>query len=214
MDKVTYFNNKVVCDLIERRPGGMMALVDEQCTFGTSTATKLMTALRTQHGDHRHFTPPKSEHDTRFEVKHYAGVVQYDSAQFLDKNRDTLFNELVSLMNGSSRTLAAELFPLRTTAERSKRPPTACMQFKTQVTSLMQALHGSNAHYVRCLKPNESKRPGEYDRERMEQQIVFMGLPENVRIAQAGYAYRETFVGFLWRYKMICNETWPAAERH
>ena len=208
---VEYFNNKVVCELIEKRPGGMMALVDEQCAIGQSTPVGLMTALRTQHGDHRHFVPPKSQHSTAFVIAHYAGDVEYDCALFVDKNRDTLFNELVEAMERSTNALGAQLFDdKRSDAQKTKRPPTSSQQFKKQVSALMADLHGCNAHYVRCLKPNESKKPGDYDMERMKDQIVFMGLIENVRIAQAGYSYRETFAGFLWRYKMVCKETWPA----
>ena len=32
---------------------------------------------------------------------------------------------------------------------------------------------------------------------------------ENVRVRRAGYAYRQIYAQFLYRYKMLCPKTWP-----
>lgn len=35
-------------------------------------------------------------------------------------------------------------------------------------------------------------------------------LLENVRVRRAGYAYRQVYAQFLYRYKMLCAKTWPS----
>lgn len=64
-------------------------------------------------------------------------------------------------------------------------------------------------HYVRCIKPNESKRALEFDESRVKHQVRYLGLKENVRVRRAGFAYRRQFDKFLWRYAILTAETWP-----
>jgi myosin heavy subunit len=67
-----------------------------------------------------------------------------------------------------------------------KRAPTVGQQFKEQVALLMETLQATDPHFIRCLKPNEQKQPDLWDEARMEQQVIFNGIPENIRIAQSG----------------------------
>ena len=38
---------------------------------------------------------------------------------------------------------------------------------------------------------------------------LFFSLLENVRVRRAGYAYRQLYEIFLYRYKMLSPTTWP-----
>lgn len=38
---------------------------------------------------------------------------------------------------------------------------------------------------------------------------IFFSLMENVRVKRAGYAFRQKYEQFLYRYKMLCADTWP-----
>jgi len=44
-EQVKYFNNKVVCDLIEKRPKGIMAYLDEECLIPQVAALRLAFLL-------------------------------------------------------------------------------------------------------------------------------------------------------------------------
>ena len=63
---------------------------------------------------------------------------------------------------------------------------------------------------VRCVKPNDEKRAGVYDVERVNHQAQYLGLLENVKVRRAGFAFRQTFEQFVRRYKMLCPQTWPS----
>jgi myosin-1 len=206
---VEFFNNKVVCDLIENR-SGLLGVLDEQCAYNESTPERLIfnfNKLKTN----VHYIPAKRlESTTSFSIKHYAGVVQYDVTDFIEKNRDTFWNDLLLLMQTSENPLLAKLFEdNRSDADKRKRPPTTSMQFKKQVSALVTSLSSCRQHYVRCIKPNEQKKQGLVEDAVVQRQVIFGGITEQVKVAQSGFANRFTFKYFCWRYKMLNDQTWP-----
>ena len=91
-----------------------------------------------------------------------------------------------------------------------KRNPSMGAQFKKQVVHLMATLNATQPHFIRCLKPNEEKKADVWDEKRMTEQVVFNGIPENIKIAQGGFVWRVEFGPFIGRYKMLSPRTWPA----
>jgi myosin-1 len=73
----------------------------------------------------------------------------------------------------------------------------------------MDKLLACEPHYIRCIKSNDDKRSGYIDEQRVRHQVRYLGLLENVRVRRAGFAYRQTYDRFIWRYKMLSKETWP-----
>jgi myosin-1 len=213
-EPVKYFDNKPICDLVEKKPIGLISLLDEACMVGKSTDFTFLENLNIQFGKHPHFqsyltSQDRSIPDTSFRLKHYAGDVTYDVQNFLDKNKDTLFSDLIAAMQGSSEKLLLELFPPVTANDAKKRPETAGSQFRTAMNTLITTLLSCNPHYVRCIKPNDTKKPGTTDEQRIRHQVRYLGLLENVRVRRAGFANRQTYERFYARYKMLCKETWP-----
>ena len=56
-----------------------------------------------------------------------------------------------------------------------------------------------------CIKPNDLKRPGarHFDDARVQHQVRYLGLCENVRVRRAGFAFRQPADLFVRRYKML-----------
>lgn len=61
-------------------------------------------------------------------------------------------------------------------------------------------------HYIRCIKPNETKRPRDWEENRVKHQVEYLGLRENIRVRRAGYAYRRPFSKFLQRSEVKQDE--------
>jgi myosin heavy subunit len=161
---------------------------------------------------------------------HYAGQVEYDASAFISSNRDELNEELVTMMLTSNVPLFEDLLVPEPEPEpetnrpgsvrsrqvgqgfggSKKRAPTMAQQFKKQVLHLMDTLNATEPHFIRCLKPNEEKKSNLWDEKRMHEQIVFNGIPENVRIAQAGFVWRLSWENFISRYKLLSPRTWPS----
>lgn len=210
-ETVEYFDNQIVCDLIESvKPPGIFPLMDEQCTMSDFSVDKLLNRLHSQFSSHKHYTKPTITSPV-FRVIHYAGTVEYDVTNFMEANADTMYNDIYDGMRQSKLEFVQELFRdvRRSETERFKRPPSTSLQFRQQVNALIKQLNKSNPHYVRCIKPNEEKKPLLIENDTFRHQIRYLGLVENLRVRRAGYCYRETYPKFLQRFKMLTKETWP-----
>ncbi|EDL84190.1 myosin IE, isoform CRA_b [Rattus norvegicus] len=78
-----------------------------------------------------------------------------------------------------------------------------------QANDLVSTLMKCTPHYIRCIKPNETKKPKDWEESRVKHQVEYLGLKENIRVRRAGYAYRRVFQKFLQRYAILTKATWP-----
>ncbi|KAN0021662.1 hypothetical protein ACTFIU_003806 [Dictyostelium citrinum] len=212
---IEYFNNKPICELIEKKPIGLISLLDEACLIAKSTDQTFLDSICKQFEKNPHFqsygvSKDRSIGDTCFRLKHYAGDVTYDVRGFLDKNKDTLFGDLISSMQSSSDPLVQGLFPPTRPEDSKKRPETAGSQFRNAMNALITTLLACSPHYVRCIKSNDNKQAGVIDEDRVRHQVRYLGLLENVRVRRAGFAGRIEYTRFYNRYKMLCKKTWPS----
>ncbi|WAR02585.1 MYO1C-like protein [Mya arenaria] len=221
-EPVEYFNNKIICDLIEAKPIGIMSVLDEECLRpGDTTDATFLSKLGETIGKHPHFISHSvADNATRktiardeFRMLHYAGDVTYNIKGFLDKNNDLLFRDLKEAMVETTNAITSQCF---TKAEliSKKRPETAATQFKTSLAQLMDILMSKEPSYVRCIKPNDYKRAGQFDEKIVLHQVKYLGLMENLRVHRAGFAYRRPYEVFLKRYKSLCPATWPSYRGH
>uniref|UniRef100_A0A7N6FBU3 Unconventional myosin-Ib n=1 Tax=Anabas testudineus TaxID=64144 RepID=A0A7N6FBU3_ANATE len=218
---IEYFNNAIICDLIENNKNGILAMLDEECLRpGTVTDETFLDKLNTVCAEHQHFESRLSKNSkfltdhslphSCFRIQHYAGKVLYRTEGFVDKNNDLLYRDLSQAMYKANHCLIKQLFPEGNPAKVNlKRPPTAGFQFKASVGTLMRNLQTKNPNYIRCIKPNDKKAPHIFTESLVCHQVRYLGLMENVRVRRAGYAFRQTYEPCLERYKMLCKRTWP-----
>uniref|UniRef100_A0A7M4EXH8 Myosin IB n=1 Tax=Crocodylus porosus TaxID=8502 RepID=A0A7M4EXH8_CROPO len=218
---IEYFNNAIICDLIENNQTGILAMLDEECLRpGTVTDDTFLEKLNQICATHQHFESRMSKcsrflNDTSlphccFRIQHYAGKVMYQVEGFVDKNNDLLYRDLSQAMWKANHSLIKDLFPEGNPAKINlKRPPTAGSQFKASVATLMKNLQTKNPNYIRCIKPNDKKAAHIFNDALVCHQVRYLGLLENVRVRRAGYAFRQPYEPCLERYKMLCKQTWP-----
>ncbi|KAM8858318.1 unconventional myosin-Ib isoform 5-T5 [Synchiropus picturatus] len=218
---IEYFNNAIICDLIENNQNGILAMLDEECLRpGTVTDETFLDKLNTICADHQHFESRLSKNSkfltdhslphSCFRIQHYAGKVLYRTEGFVDKNNDLLYRDLSQAMYKANHSLIKQLFPEGNPAKVNlKRPPTAGFQFKASVGTLMKNLQTKNPNYIRCIKPNDQKASHIFTESLVRHQVRYLGLMENVRVRRAGYAFRQAYEPCLERYKMLCKRTWP-----
>ncbi|XP_059800553.1 unconventional myosin-Id-like [Hypanus sabinus] len=216
---VDYFNNQIIVDLVEQPHKGVIAILDEACmNVGKVTDTMLVDTMDAKLGKHAHYTSRKlsptekdMEFNKHFRIKHYAGQVTYSVEGFIDKNKDTLYQDFKRLMYNSLNPVLKDMWPEgeMSITEVTKRPLTAASLFRNSMIALVVNLECKEPYYVRCIKPNDQKSPILFDYERCRHQVEYLGLLENVRVRRAGFAYRQPYNRFLLRYKMTCEYTWP-----
>ncbi|KAL6463274.1 hypothetical protein MHYP_G00276650 [Metynnis hypsauchen] len=216
-ETVEYFNNKIICDLVEEKFKGIIAILDEECLRpGDACDLTFLEKLEDRLGGHAHFVTHKLANGKirkavgreEFRLLHYAGEVNYNVNGFLDKNNDLLYRNLKEVMCQSSNQVVKECFQTDELIDQ-RRPETAATQFKLSLAKLMDILMSKQPSYIRCIKPNDAKQPGRFEEVLVRHQVKYLGLMENLRVRRAGFAYRRSFEAFLQRYKPLCPDTWP-----
>ncbi|XP_010679210.1 myosin-9 isoform X2 [Beta vulgaris subsp. vulgaris] len=203
---IEFVDNQDVLDLLEKKPGGIIALLDEACMFPKSTHETFSQKLYQTFKTHKRFVKPKLSR-TDFTLAHYAGEVQYQSDQFLDKNKDYVVPEHQDLLSTSKCSFAAGLFPvLPEETTKSSKFSSIGSRFKLQLQQLMETLNSTEPHYIRCVKPNNLLKPAIFENMNVMQQLRCGGVLEAIRISCAGYPTRRNFFEFINRFKLLAPE--------
>ena len=214
-------------DLIEStNPIGILSCLDESCIMPRATDdsfTQKMHDLARGNKDAPSFakyTPLKLARG--FKVKHYAGEVEYRTDGWLDKNRDPLNSNITSLLANSTDSHVAMLFhdylddttsgaslPDGATPSKPRRVQrrgafrTVAQTHKEQLKALMDQLHSTQPHFIRCIVPNRHKQPGVMDVALVLDQLRCNGVLEGIRIARRGFPNRLPFSEFSRRFKLL-----------
>ncbi|GFG33445.1 hypothetical protein Cfor_10035, partial [Coptotermes formosanus] len=225
---IEFFNNSVICELIETNNHGILSMLDEECLKSGALSDEVFLSKLAQccagnshcevkgtTASQRNFvtTPGTSDNSLPpncFRLRHYAGTVTYNVCGFVDKNNDILHRDLSLAMYRCEHPLLKTLFPEGNPKRSSlKRPATTGTQFKISISALIRNLSCKQPHYVRCIKPNELKQPRIFEMALVQHQVRYLGLIETVRVRRSGFCYRLSYQQFLSRYKMLSLHTWP-----
>ncbi|XP_069060011.1 unconventional myosin-VIIa [Pleurodeles waltl] len=228
---IEFTDNQDALDMIAIKPMNIISLIDEESKFPKGTDTTMLNKLNSQHKLNTNYIPPKNNYETQFGINHFAGIVYYETRGFLEKNRDTLHGDVIQLVHSSKNKFIKQIFqadvamflcgysssafgqsssPSQKGAETRKRSPTLSSQFKRSLELLMRTLGVCQPFFVRCIKPNEYKKPMLFDRELCVRQLRYSGMMETIRIRRAGYPIRYTFVEFVDRYRVLLPGVKPA----
>lgn len=203
---VEFVDNQDVLDLIEKKPGGIIALLDEACMFPKSTHETFAQKMYQTYKAHKRFSKPKLAR-TAFTINHYAGDVTYQADHFLDKNKDYVVAEHQALLDASKCPFVANLFPpLPEETSKQSKFPSIGTRFKQQLQALMETLNTTEPHYIRCVKPNTVLKPGIFENYNVLNQLRCGGVLEAIRISCAGYPTKRTFDEFLDRFGMLAPD--------
>lgn len=203
---VEFVDNQDVLDLIEKKPGGIIALLDEACMFPKSTHETFAQKMYQTYKAHKRFSKPKLAR-TAFTINHYAGDVTYQADYFLDKNKDYVVAEHQALLNSSRCSFVANLFPpLPEESSKQSKFSSIGTRFKQQLQALMETLSTTEPHYIRCVKPNTVLKPGIFENDNVLNQLRCGGVLEAIRISCAGYPTKRTFDEFIDRFGVLAPE--------
>uniref|UniRef100_A0A8C7VET8 Myosin VAb n=1 Tax=Oncorhynchus mykiss TaxID=8022 RepID=A0A8C7VET8_ONCMY len=214
---IDFYDNHPCINLIEAKMG-VLDLLDEECKMPKGSddtwAQKLYNTFLKKSDL---FDKPRMSNKA-FIILHFADKVEYQCEGFLEKNKDTVNEEQITVLKLSKFDLLLELFsdeekPAGSLTSRSKmtRPvqaqrdhkKTVGTQFRNSLHLLMETLNGTTPHYVRCIKPNDLKSPFMMDPMRAVQQLRACGVLETIRISAAGFPSRWTYQEFFNRYRVL-----------
>jgi myosin heavy subunit len=147
--------------------------------------------------------------------------VRYTADGFVEKNMESLSNELKELGISSTSPLARAVYecaasgqdtPQQTTNRRVARTSirgssirgfSTAAQFKQSLQSLVDDLEKTSPHYIRCIKPNLKKAANNFVAGEVLKQLRYSGMMEAIRIRREGYALREDHTSFYNRFCVL-----------
>ena len=196
---VSYPDNSGVLELIEGSPVGIMALIDEQGRIGSGTDSALHSMVCRTHDSHPAFhATPTNRAAVCFGVRHYAGLVVYDTQSFCIKNRGATSDRMVDLIRRGANQWLGQMCGA---AEIEKRSLVGV--FKSQLNELLRVINDTDPIYVRCIKPNDTHEPDRLDRDRVLEQLRYSGVLESVQVARSGYPTRFLLDMFCVQYRVL-----------
>ncbi|KAL5140294.1 Myosin-1 [Glycine soja] len=214
--KVEFEDNQDCLNLYEKKPLGLLSLLDEESTFPNGTDLTFANKLKQHLNSNSCF---KGEREKAFTVRHYAGEVTYDTSGFLEKNRDLLHLDSIQLLSSSichlPKLFASHMLtqsekpvvgPLHKSGGADSQKLSVATKFKGQLFQLMQRLESTTPHFIRCIKPNNLQSPGSYEQSLVLQQLRCCGVLEVVRISRSGFPTRVSHQKFARRYGFLLLE--------
>nr|XP_055172920.1 unconventional myosin-XIX isoform X1 [Nyctereutes procyonoides]XP_055172929.1 unconventional myosin-XIX isoform X1 [Nyctereutes procyonoides] len=205
---VNYQDNQTCLDLIEGSPISICSLINEECRLNRpSSAAQLQTRIERALAGNPCLGHNKLSQEPSFIVVHYAGPVQYHTAGLVEKNKDPVPPELNRLLQQSWDPLLKVLFPTDPEEQPSgqSRAPvlTVVSKFKASLEQLLQVLHSTTPHYIRCIKPNSQGQAHIFLQEQVLSQLEACGLVETIHISAAGFPIRISHQNFVERYELL-----------
>ncbi|XP_076436047.1 unconventional myosin-Va-like isoform X2 [Babylonia areolata] len=223
---IDFYDNQPCIDLIESKLG-ILDLLDEECKMPKGSDGNWCQKLYDKHlKKAKHFEKPRTSNKA-FIIHHFADKVEYSADGFLEKNRDTVLEEQINILKASQYELVAELClegeaaaaaagggrkrsqsttqPVRAQpkAGSKQHKKTVGSQFRDSLMMLMETLNATTPHYIRCIKPNDTKEAFNFDPNRAVEQLRACGVLETIRISAAGYPSRWTYPEFFQRYRVL-----------
>ncbi|CAB3362581.1 Hypothetical predicted protein [Cloeon dipterum] len=218
---ITYTDNLPVIHLIAKKPVGILHLLDDESNFPKATDISFLEKCHYNHALNELYSRPRMS-SMEFGIRHYAGQVWYNVEGFLDKNRDTLRQDVVELLIGSKIPMVSKMFQsLRNYQETTKtlnkangrfvtmkpRTPTVAARFHDSLQQLLESMSKCNPWFVRCIKPNNEKAAMKFDMPVVLEQLRYTGMLETIRIRKTGYPVRLRFGQFVERYRYLLGPT-------
>lgn len=234
---VEFYDNQRCIDLIEGKLG-ILELLDEECRFPNGSDSTFLSKLLANHPpqqqQQQHHSSPlpiiistdKLAPHENFTVGHFAYTVRYTVEGILEKNRDTVSGDLLHALSLASIPLIQSASAVRLCEQAKSREETprkrqltgrggstqatTGVAFKNSLDSLLSILASTQIHYIRCIKPNETKQPAAFDPSFVLQQLRACGVLETIRISAAGYPGRWKFSEFLQRFSLLLRSPIPS----
>jgi myosin V len=196
-------------------------VLNEECMLAKGGDAQFTSKLSSLHEEHPHYVKDRLNR-LDFSIHHYAGTVTYTAANFVARNRDTLLEDLSSVLGQSQVPLVQALFA--PPSEDGVVSPTAAgggtgatkrkgagtiaaesvvTKFRRQLTDLMATVAATRVRYIRCIKPNQAKAPTAMEPLMVTEQLRCAGVIEAIRISRAAYPNRLPHDECLRRFRLL-----------
>jgi len=215
MNDFDYKDNQNIVDALEKRPTGIFNILEEACRYARNTDSSFLQKLITTHTHQKKGQMPvvekdKTKDDLNFTIKNWYGDTTYDATGFLEKNKGCLGPHIAEVLTNSQLPMVVDFF--KTNDDKSHPAATKSKQSShlnvakglvDDLNRLLSSVDSTNIHVIRCINPNNNKKPNEVDYGNFTKQVVNQDVLSSVRMRQEGFSYKSSFSSFYDRFVIV-----------
>jgi myosin heavy subunit len=225
--KIQFEDNKIVIDLINKKPLGLFHQISDACMFNKMSDDRLLLAMfqklkRTSDRNGKptpasRFRNPGFKYRNKFVVVHSANEVVYTVDGFIEKNKDLLQPTIERLLqNESKNALVNAVFQPKSPGKggagkqsgRKRSTLTGAnvmlsLRFDENISRLVQTIEVTALSFVRCIKSNECKKPFFFNTDKVYNQLQYLGVLDSIRIRHDGFSYQKPYQEFFEYYVIV-----------
>merc|ERR1712213_216334 len=216
------------CIIMFEKPMGIWAILEEESLFPKATDKSFEEKLKAQHlGKSAPFAKPNRaedapDPDAHFAIIHYAGTVSYNVTGWLEKNKDpvndtvadiikkSVSNNLLVLLwadhPGQSAPPEDEVDAKGKKKKKKGAAKTVSSVYLVQLNDLVNTLNSTEPHFIRCIVPNNHKKPLMVEPPLIMHQLTCNGVLEGIRICMRGFPNRILYPEFKQRYWTLAKQ--------
>ncbi|KAJ3259235.1 Myosin type-2 heavy chain 1 [Chytriomyces hyalinus] len=227
---IQFSDNQPCIDLIEGKVGILSILDDKSKVQNTKDEEFIDSMNKTlANPTQKYYIKAKFGNDT-FTVKHYAVNVTYTAAGFIDKNKDSVSDEMKDVLRASTNSFFKEIFspdqsateePAYASSDKTrmrrstlKSKSTLGSMFKSSLEELMETIRATEGHYIRCIKPNMAKTAFGFEGPAVLAQLKACGVLETIKISNEGFPSKLTYEEFAEGYYTLINsDFWESKDK-
>ncbi|EJD73864.1 Myo2p, partial [Loa loa] len=223
MQSVQWFNNEPVIELLLQRPNGLLPALDDESKFPKASAARYLQQciLNHQQSPRQLFitkttTVPSVITDIKpldryeFAIRHYAGQIWYDCAQFVEKNRLQIRWQTIMLLANSQNSLIAQLFRSLTINNMKLTQQQlldgtiyVAQRYNRAAKILIDKMNKGDVQFVRCIRSNQEREMLKFCPQTVMRQLRSLSLLATTNNYRLGFPYRQSFDRFAERYRCL-----------
>ena len=221
------------CIIMFEKPMGIWAILEEESLFPKATDKSFEDKLKAQHlGKSPPFAKPNRaedapDPDAHFAIIHYAGTVSYNVTGWLEKNKDPVNDTVVDVIKKSQNNALLLLLwadhpgqsapPEEDSKDGKKKKKkgaakTVSSVYLVQLNDLVATLNATDPSFIRCIVPNNHKKPLMVEPPLIMHQLTCNGVLEGIRICMRGFPNRILYPEFKQRYWILAKKELYSSE--
>ncbi|OEH76580.1 myosin h [Cyclospora cayetanensis] len=194
---IVYSDNASVLEVFDKPKAGIFGFLEEQCLIQTGSSESFTAACH-KSIKNPNYEIPKGDSRITFRIIHTAAPVLYTATEFVPKNKMRLPNELIAVFKAATNLAMKKAFVnVEIPDSKNMKGKFVGSKFQKSMNNLMNTLKSSRAHFCRCIKPNQVKKPQVFETESTLGQLISLSVLEAVGIIHRGFAYRASFADFV-----------------
>nr|CEL67070.1 TPA: myosin D [Neospora caninum Liverpool] len=203
-EALEYTDNLALVSALCGKNDSFFALLEDACLGLKSTDEGFCGTILRRLGPSGFFFESRRDKRMKFVIRHTIADIEYTCEGMLEKNKDFLRKDAMDVIKESPDPVTKALFEgIEIEAGKIGKGTLIASKFLKNLEEMIGIMAQTEAHFIRCLKPNEEKKPLGWNASKVLNQLFSLSILEALQLRQVGYAYRRNFSEFCSHFRWL-----------